>query len=315
MDQINFAKEIESVYQRIKNSIRQTPLIKSYHLSKQFNANIYFKLETLQYTNSFKVRGALNKLLSLSDKYREKGIIAASSGNHGAAVAYVAELLNIPAHIYLPKTATQAKIENIQQYGARIIFHGDDCNQAEQFAKQVAMETNVDYISPYNDIDIVLGQGTVTYEIMQQLPELDQIYVPIGGGGLISGVASYVKSVKPQATVIGCLPENSPVMAESIKAGKIIDMQNLPTLSDATAGNIDHDSITFELCQQFVDQYLQTSEQQIITAMQFLNDKEKLWVEGVCGMVLACLYKQAEPIQSKNIVLVLSGGNVSIQAQ
>ena len=273
--------------------------------------NTYLKCENLQHTGAFKVRGAFNKLLSLTPTQRKQGIVTASTGNHGAAVAYGLKKLNIPGVIFVPENKKKKKISNIRNYDAPLEFYGTDCIQTELHALDYAKKNNMIYVSPYNDLDIIAGQGTIGLELTKQLPKIDAIFVPIGGGGLISGIAGYIKSVSPETKIIGCLPANSPVMSESIKAGKIIEMETLPTLSDATAGGIEPGAITFELCQKYVDDYILVSESEIQNAMTTLIKTENLKVEGAAGVALASLFKAAKKFEGKNTVVILSGGNIS----
>ncbi|HEV2613572.1 MAG TPA: threonine/serine dehydratase [Gammaproteobacteria bacterium] len=300
----NIQKAVLSAEAHIRPYISETPLKFSASL------NTYLKCENLQHTGAFKVRGAFNKLLSLTPSQRKQGIVTASTGNHGAAVAYGLKTLNIPGIIFVPENASPKKISNIRHYNAPLEFYGTDCMQTELHALEYAKQHNMIYVSPYNDIDIIAGQGTIGLELTKQLNTIDAIFVPIGGGGLISGIAGYIKSVSPKTKIIGCLPENSPVMSESIKAGKILDMETLPTLSDATAGGIEAGSITFEFCQKYVDDYILVSESEIQNAMTTLIKTDHLKVEGAAGVALASLIKNAKLFENKNTVVLLSGGNI-----
>lgn len=185
--------------------------------------------------------------------------------------------------------------------------------QTEKYALEYAKQHNMIYISPYNDAEVIAGQGTVALEIARQLENIDAILVPIGGGGLISGIAGYIKTVFPATKVIGCLPENSPVMAESIKAGKIIEMETFSTLSDATAGGIELDSITFDICKKYIEDYILVTENEIKNAITTLIKTQHLLVERASGVALASLFKNAEQFRDKNVVVVLSGANISLE--
>jgi threonine dehydratase len=308
----DFKAQILNAQKQIESYIRETPLDYSIGLSRLVNAHVYVKCENLQYTGSFKARGAINKLLSLSQIEQRQGIVTASTGNHGAAVAYGLQKLNIPGIIFVPENASKTKIENIRNYDASLEFYGTDSVDTEIYAKEYALKHNMIYISPYNDPCVITGQGTVGLELTRQLNKIDAILVPIGGGGLIAGIAGWIKSISPDTKVIGCLPENSPVMAKSIQAGYILEMQSLPTLSDATAGGIEPGSITFEFCKRFVDDYILVSEQEIKNAITILIKTQHLLVEGASGVALAGLLKMHEAFQDKNVVVVLSGGNISV---
>lgn len=307
-----FKNEITKAYQRIKPYIQYTPLIKAHALSNELKANIYLKLENIQITSAFKIRGAFNKLLSLAKSVREKGVVAASTGNHGAAVAFACQQLGINAKIFVPKHASTSKLAAIKLFGAEIEFYGNDCGDSEKYARAYAKKNNLEYFSPYNDVDIMYGQGTIGYEINEQLEQIDQVYIAVGGGGLISGIAGYLKAINPDIQIIGCLPENSPVMYECIKAGKIIELESKPTLSDATAGNIDLDSITFAPCQKYIDEFILVSETEIKKALLDLLEKEHQIVEGAAAVALAAARKNKTNIINQNIIIIICGGNLSI---
>lgn len=311
---LDIKNEVLTAENRIRSYIRETALDFSLPLSKITNTHVYLKCENLQYTGAFKIRGAFNKLLSLSPSERQKGVVTASSGNHGAAVAFGLNKLNIPGIVFVPENASSTKIDNIRNYEVPLEFYATDCMQTEIYALEYAKQHNMIYVSPYNDLQVIAGQGTIALEITRQMNEVDVILVPIGGGGLISGIAGYIKSVSPRTKVIGCLPENSPVMAESIKAKKIIEMETLPTLSDATAGGIEPAAITFDFCKEFVDDYILVSEQEIKDAIITLIKTQHLLIEGAAGVALASLLKKAKQFEGKNVVVVLSGANISLDA-
>lgn len=309
----DFKSEVFAAKQRINSYIRETPLDYSLPLSRISNTHCYLKCENLQFTGSFKVRGAFNKLLSLSSEQKKQGIVTASSGNHGAAVAFGLNQLNIPGIIFVPENASSTKIDNIRNYEVPLEFYGTDCVQAELHALEYAHQHQMIYISPYNNEQVIVGQATVALELTRQLQQIDYILVPIGGGGLISGIAEFIKSVSPQTKIIGCLPEHSPVMAESIRAGTILEMNTLPTLSDATAGGIEPDSITFSICKKSVDDYILVSELEIKNAIITLIKTQHLLVEGASAVALAALIKNAKQFSGKNVVVVLSGANISLE--
>lgn len=315
---------IEKAHQDIAPYILQTPLKYSDYLSKKYQANIYLKLENIQHTSSFKIRGAFNKLLNLTEQEKAQGIITASTGNHAAGIATACEKLNIAGSIVVPNTISPSKLDKLKQFlssspenkatinSVQLISHGNDGGEAENYARSYADKHHMTYISPYNDLDIIAGQGTIGLEINNALPKVDQVYISIGGGGLISGISSYLKSVNSKINIIGCQPTNDAAMYESIQAGKIIQLQNAkPTISDGTAGNIDLDSITYEYCKHYVDQYILATEQEIIDAIKILFNQERLITEGAAALTLACLELNKNNIKNKNIVLVLCGGNIS----
>lgn len=297
---------------KIRSYIRETPLDYSVALSKLTGAKVYLKCENLQYTGSFKARGAFNKLLSLTPEQKSQGVVVASSGNHGAAMGFALTQLKIPGIIFVPENAAQTKIDNIRNYDIPLELHGKDTMKTELYALEYAREHHMVYGSPYNDEFVVGGQGTIGLELTKQLDKIDAVLVAVGGGGLIAGIAGYLKNISPSIQMIGCLPENSPVMAESVKEGKIIEMDTLPTLSDATAGGIEPDAITFDLCRRYLDDYLLVSEEEIKKAIVTLIKTQHLLVEGAAGVALAALLKNADQFKNKNVVVVLSGGNISL---
>jgi threonine dehydratase len=233
---MNLLSEAIQAEQQIRPYIRETPLEPSLALSQMGQSNIFLKLENFQHTGSFKLRGAMNKLLSLAPEQRGRGIVTASSGNHGAAVAHGLQRLGLKGRIFVPENASPVKVEMIRRYGAEVSHHGDDGVITEIHARDYAERHGLVYISPYNDEQIIAGQGTIGVELARQLDQIDAVFVAVGGGGLIGGIAGYLKAVQPGIRVIGCLPENSPVMAVSAKAGQIIEMESRPTLSDGLPG-------------------------------------------------------------------------------
>jgi threonine dehydratase len=309
----NIEQEVMDAYQRIHFYIRETPLDYSLALTELIGAPVYLKCENLQYTGAFKARGAFSKLLSLSPKEREQGVVTASSGNHGAGVALGLYTLNIPGVVCVPENASPTKVENIRNYRVPIEFHGTDTMQTELFAIDYAKKHHLIYVSPYNDLQVIGGQGTIAYEILHQLKKVDAVFVPVGGGGLISGIAGYFKAVAPHTKIIGCLPEHSPVMAECVKAGHIIEMDILPTISDATAGGLEPNTITFDICRELVDQFILVSEKEIKAAIILMLQKQHLLVEGASGVALAALIKEAAQFKGQNVVVVLSGANISLE--
>lgn len=306
------ANEVVEAEKIIRSYVRETPLDYSVPLSKITNCNVYLKCENLQHTGSFKVRGAINKLLSLTHSERKQGVVTASTGNHGAAVAYGLNQLKINGLIFVPENTSPAKIENIRNYNVALEFYGTDCIQSEMHALYYAVENNMIYVSPYNDLDVIAGQGSIGVELARQLNKIDVVLVPVGGGGMIAGIAGFLKSISPNTKIIGCMPENSPVMYESIKAGVIVEMETMPTLSDATAGGIEKGAVTFELCQQYVDDYILVSEQEIQNAIVSMLRFQHQLIEGAAGVALASLIKHAEQFQGKNVVVILCGANISL---
>ncbi|MCU0493145.1 MAG: threonine/serine dehydratase [Chloroflexaceae bacterium] len=307
-------QQIDDTTRRIRPYVRETPLDYSPYLSQLVGAEVYLKLENMQHTGSFKVRGALNKLLALSAAARAAGVVAASSGNHGAAVAYGATALGCSATIFVPTHASPAKVANMAGYGAEVRHVGEDSLESELFARRYAEERGLAYLSPYNDMDVVTGQGTLGAELRAQLPNLDTVLVTVGGGGLAAGVASYLKAGARPVRLIGCQPAASAVMAESVRAGHIVELPSLSTLSDGSAGGIEPDAITFSMCRDLLDDYLLVSEEAIAAAIRLSLDKLHMLIEGAAGVALAALLQQQEALRGQRVVVILCGANISLAA-
>ncbi len=297
--------------ERIAPFVRRTPLDHSPYFSERTGANVYVKLENLQHTGSFKLRGAFNKLLSLSDEQRAAGIVAASSGNHGAALAFAIQKLGVQGTIYVPEATSSVKVDAIRRAGAQVCFFGSDGVETENHARAQAEAQGRAYLSPYNDAAIIAGQATCGVEIAGQLPEVDAVFVAVGGGGLIAGVGGYLKSVVPEVTVVSCQPSASAVMTRSIEAGCILDLASEPTLSDGTAGGIEQGAITFELCRATVDEYLLASEPRIVDAMRAFIDHHHMLLEGAAGVALAGLLDTGDRYAGRNVAVIICGGNIS----
>jgi threonine dehydratase len=310
---MNIHAEVTQAAKRIGSYIRETPLISSILLGDDQGGGVFLKLENLQHTGSFKVRGALNKLLTLTPEQRAQGIVTASSGNHGAAVAYGLRLLGTRGLIFVPEHASPAKVELIRRLGAEVRQHGADSVVAEDYARGYAERHGLIYISPYNDPQVVAGQGTIGAELARQLDRIDAVFVAVGGGGLIAGIAGYLKVARPGLTVVGCLPEASPVMAESVRAGRIVEMESGPTLSDGTAGGIEAGAITFDMCRALVDDYVLVDEEEIAAAIRTVIEAEHMLIEGAAGVAVAAYRKRQADFRGKNVAIVLCGANISLQ--
>jgi len=256
----------------------------------------------------------MNNLLSLDSAARSRGVVAASSGNHGAALAYGTGVLGCRCVVFVPQDASPAKIEAIRARGAEVRQEGEDCVLTEALARRFGREHGMPYISPYNDPKTVAGQGTIGVELARQLKEIDTVYVSLGGGGLISGVAGFLKSVNQQIEIVACSAENSKVMHESVHAGEILDLPSLPTLSDGTAGGVEEGAITFALCQQLVDRYLLVSEAEIRDAMRLIIGQHHVLVEGAAGVAVAGFLKDRERRPGRRVVILLCGANIALES-
>ena len=289
---------------RIRSWILETPLEPS-------PIGPFLKLENRQHTGSFKARGAFSRLLAIPDAALERGVIAASTGNHGSAVAYAASRLGIACRVVVPGTADSSKLEAIRSYGGTLETHGDDSAVAETWARRLAEGEGIPYVSPYNDLEVVGGQGTVGIELTRQLSSADAVFIALGGGGLLAGVAAWLKSTWPNVAVIGCSPENSAVMIESVRAGRILELESRPTLSDATAGGVEPGAITFELVRALADDFVTVTEGEIRLAMRLIHETHGMAVEGAAGVAVAGYLRQADRWRGKTGVAILCGGNVS----
>lgn len=310
---MNVLQEILQAEHKIRPYIRQTPLEFSRTLSKLTGSQVFLKLENLQHTGSFKVRGAMNALLSLTPEQRARGVVTASSGNHGIAVAFGLDTLKIDGTIFVPEDTSSAKVAAIRNYGVDMRFWSTDCLVTEVYARSYAAHNDMVYISPYNNAHVVGGQGTIGVELSQQINHIDVVLAALGGGGMISGIAGYLKTVFADIEVIGCSPEHSPVMAKSVQAGRILQMESLPTLSDGTAGGIEQDSITFPLCQRLIDDFILVSEDEIRQATRLCIETHHMLIEGAAGVPLAALLKAPERFRGKTVVIVLCGANLSLE--
>ncbi len=309
----HIAQQVLKADERIRPKIRKTYLTNSPYFSQLTGANVAFKCENLQLTGSFKVRGALNKIYSLSPAERDNGVVTASSGNHGAGVAYAMSQFGKSALVVVPTVADREKVAKIEQLGASVIVHGEDGVESEDFGREYAGANGLTYISPYNDIDVMAGQGTIGIEINQQWPEIDSVLISVGGGGLISGISAYLKSVNPIIEIIGCQPENSQVMKLSVEANEILDAPSLDTLSDGTAGGVEVGSITFPICRDHVDSFVTVTEQEIAASLQAFIKDQKMLIEGSAAVPLAVLLKNKPQFAGKNVVILLCGANIGLK--
>ena len=284
---------------RIRGVVPVTPLVRADVLSSALDCNVFLKLEQLHPAGSFKVRGAANKLLAMKNA---RSVVAASTGNHGLAVASIAQRLGIRATIVLPESSNFA--ESIEAYGACVVRHRGDIVGTEHAARELAAREGSPFISPYNDADVIAGQGTIGLEIMRQLPDVDAVFVSVGGGGLAAGVGAVLPR---DVALIACSPEHAPAMHHLIRGEREVVEQ--PTLSTSTAGGIERDAMTIEVCRSVIREFHLVSEEEIANAMQLLFDAEHWFVEGAAALGLAALQRQKDAFTGRNVVLVLCGRN------
>ncbi|MEA3180188.1 MAG: threonine dehydratase [Gammaproteobacteria bacterium] len=275
--------------------------------------SVLLKNEHLQPTGSFKIRGATNKIQILGEAARRTGVTTASTGNHGQAVARAGSLAGVPVTVYVAASAAQPKVDAIRALGAELVVVSGPPIGAELLARRHADEQGKIYISPYNDLDVIAGQGTLGMELIEQAPELDAVFISVGGGGLISGVGTALKNLSPRTRVIGVWPENSPCMLRAMEAGAIVDVDEKETLSDGTAGAVEPGSVTLPLCRAVIDETITVSEADIGRGMRMIADAEHWIVEGSAGVALAGLARRAEAFRGKKVAVVLCGRNIALE--
>jgi threonine dehydratase len=298
----------------IQDKILRTPLIESSPLSLQTRSAIYLKLENLQKTGSFKLRGATNKITQLGSEALERGVITVSSGNHGLAVSSAASELGIPAYISVSSTTAENKVAAIRATGAQILMDGNTYDEAAEIASLKEKELELTMIHPFDDPDIISGQGTVGLEIIEDLPDIDTVLVPLSGGGLMSGIALALKSINPEIHVVGISMDQGPAMVESIKAGHIVAVDEQPSLADALVGGLGSENhYTMNMVKKYVDETVLVSEEEIATAMLFALEQQHLVLEGGGAVgIAALLFEKVKKVGRKNVI-VASGGNVSLE--
>ncbi len=295
--------------ENLKGAIVHTPLIESKSLGESHGATVYLKLENEQRTGSFKYRGALNKILSLENSPRP--LTVASTGNHGLAVCLIAEEFGTNYTLYVPSTTDLHKVDTLKKHGANLMFHGKDPLETERKARQVAKQKGYEFISPYNDWYIIAGQGTVGIELLQQTGPIDYVFLSVGGGGLMSGLALALRAHLPDVILVGCSPERSNVMQKSVEAGHIIEQPNQSTLSDGTSGGIEEDAITLSLCMDLVDDWKTATEDEIASAMRLIYQEHRIKIEGAAAVAVACLQNYDKDLTNKTIGIIICGGNIS----
>lgn len=312
MSRLTPANVLEAA-RRLEGFVPPTPLERSHPLSALCGAEIYLKLDCAQITGSFKIRGASNTIGMLDAASRARGVTAASAGNHAIAVVAAASRLEVRASVFVPGNASAAKIAALQQAGADVRVVGAVYADAEAAALRFAAETGAHFISPYSGLPLMAGQATIALETLRVLPQTDLLLVPVGGGGLASGVAVWAKSVNPGIRVIGVQSEASCVIYHSLRAGRIVnDVPELPSLADGLAGSVDEATLTFSYLQNLLDGMLLVTEQEIAQAMIFLMDEHHLIVEGSGAVGIAALLGERVPaLAGRTAVALLTGRNVS----
>jgi threonine dehydratase len=308
---VDFAWRVREAYRRIEADIRRTPVEYSEPLSRATGAEVYVKWECDQITGSFKLRGALNKLRSLSPDDRGRGVVSASTGNHGLAISHASRLEDVGLKLFLPETFAEVKKRRIEAMGVDVEVRGASCDKAEAIARELAGRSGRVFVSPYNDWDIVFGAGTVGLEIALDLPRFDDVLVPVGGGGLVAGIAGCLKAVRPEARTVGVEPETSAFMAASIAAGRLVEIDERATVADAVAGGIEPGAITFPLCRDLLDSIEVVPESLIVRSLALVHEGHGRMIEGAGALPFAALLHSPARWKGRTVVAVVSGGNIS----
>jgi threonine dehydratase len=295
---------------RIGKLVRETPLQRSRSLSEACGGRVMLKLENLQHTGSFKVRGAFNKLLQLSDEDKQKGVVAASSGNHAQGLGYAGNRLGVEATIVVPGHTPRVKIDAIRRYSVDLTVHGEEYMDAERLARRMEMEQEKPFVSGYNDTEIIAGQGTLGLEMLESAPDIEIALVPVGGGGLISGVAAAIKEVNRSVEVVGVQSVASPVMSESVRQGRIVDMELEDSYAEGLHGGIEEGSVTFEMCKEYVDDFILVQEETILEAIAHHLYNDHQVVEGAGAVGAAAILENPGRFMGREVCVVVSGGNI-----
>ena len=296
---------------KIRNFVARTPTYHSVVFSQRTGAEVYLKLECFQPVGVFKIRGAVNKICSLSPSELKKGLVTSSSGNHGVAVAYAAKIYGAKAVVVVPENAVKEKVEAIETYGAEVVKYGKDYDEAYSKALEIQKKTGITFVHPFNDSFVIAGQGTVGLELLEDVPDLDTIIVPIGGGGLISGISVAAKTLNPNIRIVGVQPEGAPAVYRSWKAGKIVEVDSVNTVADGLAARKPLD-LTFRIIKKYVDDILLVTEQEIGEAVLALLHEAHILAEPSGAASSAALLFKYHPKPKEKVVVIVSGANISI---
>ena len=301
--------KFEEASEKVKEVVLPTNLIYSEYFSEQTGNKVYFKPENMQYTGAYKVRGAYYKISTLSEEEREKGLVTASAGNHAQGVAYAAKLYGVPATVVMPTTTPLIKVNRTKGYGAKVVLHGSVYDEACQYALELAKKEGATFVHPFNDEVVATGQGTIAMEIFKELPTVDIILVPIGGGGLAAGVSTLAKLLNPNIKVIGVEPAGASCMKASLDAGKVVTLPNVDTIADGTAVKTPGD-IVFPYIQKNIDEIIAVDDHELIVNFLDMMENHKMLVEN-SGLLTVAALKHLD-CKGKKIVSILSGGNMDV---
>lgn len=303
--------DIKEAKEKLEGVIQKTPLTHDTILSEEFNSDIYIKKENLQITGSFKIRGAFNKLDSLTSKQKEAGVVAASAGNHAQGLAYSAKYFNCEATIFMPEATPLTKVSGVRSYGANIVLKGANYDESYAAATQFAKENQKEFIHPFADDTVIAGQGTIALEILEEIPDLEYLIVPIGGGGLISGAAIAAKALNPNIKIIGVVSAGANAMKKSFEMHLPSHSKSVKTIADGIAVR-DVTPKMLDYILEFVDEIVEVEEQEIANAILFLLEKQKLVVEGAGAVTIAALMHNKIDIEEKKVAAIISGGNIDV---
>ncbi|MEM0467194.1 MAG: threonine ammonia-lyase [Candidatus Thermoplasmatota archaeon] len=304
-------EEISEAYEILKPIVRHTPLEKSKTFSQLTKENVYLKLENLQTTGSFKIRGAYNKIYHLTEKEKKRGVVCASAGNHAQGVAYASALLHVKSTVFMPIYTPPTKILATKSYGANVVLEGKTYDDAYEVAKEYATKNNKVLIPAFNDEYVIAGQGTIGIEVAEDLQKIDAMVIPVGGGGLISGIAVALKSLRDNVKIIGVEAEGAQSMKQSLAKNKINHLKRMDTIADGIAVKTPGD-ITFELAKKYVDKVVTVTDEEIADALYLLLQRAKLVVEPAGATSLAAILSKKVSFPGKNIVALISGGNINL---
>ena len=303
--------DIEKAHQRISDHIHNTPISTSDSLDNELGSNLFFKCENFQKTGSFKIRGATNSILQLNDTEIKNGIITTSSGNHGAAVAFIADKIGTSSKIIMPNNTPKNKIENVERYGGEIFYCEPNIKSREDTLEKMIQKSGGSIIHPYNDEKIIAGQGTAAKELIEKVPDLDAIICPVSGGGLLSGTLLTAKNLKPGIKVFGAEPENADDTYRSILNNKIMSNKTTDTIADGLRAQVG--TVTFPIIKENVDKILLVSEEMIVSSMYMIWQRLKIIIEPSCSIVLAALMLNSNKFLNKKVGLILTGGNYDLK--
>ena len=301
--------DFKKAHKSISPYINYTPLIHSLALSK--NLEVYLKLECLQVTGSFKLRGATNKLLNLTNEQKNKGVIAVSTGNHGKGVAHAAKQIGIKSTIFMSSMVPEHRKKAIESLGAKVEIIGNNSDEADLYAREFAKRNNITLVHPFDDLDVIAGQGTVGLEMLEAMPDIDSVIIPTSGGGLIGGIALAIKLQKPNVKIIATSMKRGPSMYESLKSGKPVDVKEEETLADCLGGSIGlENQYTFGICKDVIDDFILIDEPKIAEGIKFNFEKHKLVTEGAAATSIMAVKDQLSSHFGKNTICLLCGGNI-----